>query len=109
MDVHVRRAVADGLRLRTVDVLTAQEDGAAELEDSELLDRATSLGRVVFTHDKDFLREGVERQRLGQSFAGIVYGHQIEVTVGQCLHDLEIIATAGDAADVESQIIYLPL
>ena len=27
MDVHVRRAVTRGLRLRDVDVITAQEDG----------------------------------------------------------------------------------
>ena len=49
MDVHVKRAVTEGLRLRQVDVLTAQEDGAAELSDAELLDRAASLGRVLFT------------------------------------------------------------
>ena len=49
MDVHVRRAVTAGLRLRGVDVLTAQEDGNRELLDPELLDRATELGRVLFT------------------------------------------------------------
>lgn len=48
MDVHVRRAVTDGLRVREVDVLTAQEDGSAELEDPALLDRATELNRVLF-------------------------------------------------------------
>ena len=31
MSVHVRRAVTAGLRLRGVDVLTAQEDGNREL------------------------------------------------------------------------------
>lgn len=35
MDVHVKRAVTEGLRLRGVDVLTAQEDGTAEFEDPE--------------------------------------------------------------------------
>jgi predicted nuclease of predicted toxin-antitoxin system len=68
MDVHVRRAVTAGLRLREIDVLIAQEDGAAELDDAQLLDRATSLGRVVFTQDRDFLREGTERQRTGRYF-----------------------------------------
>lgn len=29
MDANVPRAIAEGLRLRGVDVLTAQEDGAA--------------------------------------------------------------------------------
>lgn len=109
MDVQVRRALSEGLRLRAVDVITAQEDGAGEFEDSDLLDRATSMGRVVFTHDRDFLRGGVERQRTGRFFAGIIYAHQIEVTIGQCLHDLEIIAKAGETDDVENQITYLPL
>jgi hypothetical protein len=40
MDVHVPFAITAGLRLRGVDVLTAQEDGAAELDDDLLLDRA---------------------------------------------------------------------
>ena len=35
MDVHVRRAVTVGVRLRGVDVLTAQEDGFARAPDSE--------------------------------------------------------------------------
>jgi hypothetical protein len=46
MDVNVRQAVTDGLRLRGVEVLTAQEDGSRELEDDALLDRATELGYV---------------------------------------------------------------
>jgi len=49
MDVHVRRAVTDGLRLRQVDVLTAQEDGASALPDAALLSRGQALGRVLFT------------------------------------------------------------
>jgi hypothetical protein len=47
MDVHVRRAVTAALRMRSIDVLTAQEDGAAELDDDPLLQRATDLGRVL--------------------------------------------------------------
>lgn len=54
MDVHVRRSVTNGLRLRGVDVLTAQEDGGAGLDDPALLDRATSLERVLFTQDRIF-------------------------------------------------------
>ena len=64
-DVHVKRAVTNGLRLRGVDVLTAQEDGTARLSDPDLLDRATALGRVVFTQDEDFLAEAARRQAAG--------------------------------------------
>ena len=72
MDVHVRRAVTDALRLRGVDVLTAQQDGASQLKDPELLDRATSLGRLLFTQDEDLLREARRRQQTGGKFAGVV-------------------------------------
>ncbi len=41
MDVHVRRAVTMALRLRGIDVVTAQEDGSA-VEDLELIAKATS-------------------------------------------------------------------
>src|SRR5262245_26136876 len=63
MDVHVRRAVTLALRLRSIDVLTAQEDGAAELDDDQLLHRATELGRVLVSEDEDLLREGASRLR----------------------------------------------
>ncbi len=62
MDGHVSRAVTEGLRLRGVDVLTAQEDGAGGLADPALLDRATELERVLFTQDDDLLREAKWRQ-----------------------------------------------
>ena len=61
MDVHVHAAITEGLRLRGVDVLTAQEDGGRRLRDPALLDRATALGRVLFTQDDDLLREAAER------------------------------------------------
>src|SRR5262249_15917095 len=77
MDVHVRRAGSAGLGLRSVDVLTAQEDGIGELPDPELLDRATELGRVLFTQDDDLLREAKRRQQTGESFAGLIYVHQL--------------------------------
>jgi len=47
MDVHVPAAITAALRRDSVDVLTAQEDGADRLDDPELLDRATVLGRAL--------------------------------------------------------------
>jgi len=109
MNVHVPFAITQGLRLRGVDVLTAQEDGTAELSDAELLDRATSLARVVFSQDKNFLREAAERQRAGKPFAGIIYAPQLGVTIGQCLKDLELIAHAGEPEEFADLVQYLPL
>lgn len=109
MDVHVRRAVTNGLRLRGVDVLTAQEDGTQQLPDSELLDRAAALGRVLFTQDKDFLRETAARQQRGEPFAGIIYAHQFDVSVGKFVDDLEMIGLASDPEEYINRLVYLPL
>ena len=103
-DVHVRLAVAVGLRLRGVDVLRAQEDGTAEDDDSRLLDRATELGRVLFTQDRDLLREAARRQRAGEPFSGIVYAHQLEVSIGECVNNLEIIAMASESDGGSSEL-----
>jgi hypothetical protein len=65
MDVHVPRAITTALRLRKIDVLTAQEDGMAELDDEHLLRRATELGRILVSQDQDLLREGARRQSRG--------------------------------------------
>ncbi|HLL75760.1 MAG TPA: DUF5615 family PIN-like protein [Pyrinomonadaceae bacterium] len=109
MDVHVRRAVTNGLRLRGVDVLTAQEDGARRLDDAALLDRATALGRVLFTQDDDLLKEAAGRRRTGAAFAGVIYAHQLSATVGQCIDDLELIAKVSEPAEWAGRLLYLPL
>ena len=109
LDVHVRRSVTDGLRSRGVDVLTAQEDRAGELDDPQLLSRATSLGRVLFTQDDDLLREAAGRQQRGEAFAGVIYAHQLNVTVGQCIDDLELIAQASEPGEWSNRLMYLPL
>ena len=76
-DVHVRREVAEGLRRRGVDVLTAQEDGTTRLSDSEMLDRAGAIGRVLFTQDEGLLAESARRQRQGLDFITVIYAHQL--------------------------------
>ncbi len=55
MDHHVPVAISEGLRLRGVDVLTAAADGTAEVDDQQLLARATELGRPLFSQDDDLL------------------------------------------------------
>jgi predicted nuclease of predicted toxin-antitoxin system len=109
VDVHVRRAVTNGLRLRGVDVLTAQEDGRSELDDARLLDRATALGRVLFTQDDDLLTEAVRRQRDGSTFAGVIYAHQLNITIGECVDSLQLIALAAEPDEWVNRITYLPL
>ncbi len=105
MNVHIRRQITEGLRQREVDVLTAQEDGATRLSDSELLDRATELGRVLV----DLLREAARRQKAHKRFAGVIYVPQNRLPIGQCIQELELLAKVGEPEDFVNQVIFLPL
>lgn len=87
MDHHVPAAITRGLRRCDVDVLTAEEDGAADWDDERLLERATHLGRIIFTQDDDLLAIGRQWQNSGREFAGIVYAHQLRITIGQAIRD----------------------
>ena len=109
MDQHVERAITLGLRLRDIDVITAFEDLSAELSDSDLLDRASLLGRPLFTRDDDLLAEASDRQLSNRPFSGVIYSHLLRVSVGQCISDLEYIAKVGLPEDLAGQVIFLPL
>ena len=109
MDHQVPRAITVGLRLCGIDVLTAYEDGASELADAALLDRASELGRVLFTRDDDLLVEAAKRQKADIPFGGVVYAHQLRASIGVCIEDLEIIATVGEKQDMMNAVVFLLL
>jgi hypothetical protein len=108
MDHHVPSAVTTGLRQRDVDVLTAAEDGADTHDDPALLDRATSLGRVLFSQDKDLLEITHQWLLDGRDFAGLVYAHQLSISVGQAIRDLELIAKVLEPDDIRNRVEYIP-
>ena len=107
-DVHVDKAIHDQLCLRGVDVLRAQDDNAAEMTDAALLQRATELGRIIFTHDIRFKALAEYWQRQGRSFAGLVFGNQMGVTIGTYVSDLELIAKATDPPEWVNVVLHLP-
>src|SRR5438093_2877063 len=108
-DVHVDHAIAAQLRLRQVDVLTAQDDGADTLKDDLLLERASQLGRPLVTHDIRFHAMAETWQLSRRPFCGLIFGHPMQVTIGQCVKDLELIAKATEPSDWVSAMMRLPL
>jgi hypothetical protein len=87
-DVHIDHAIAAQLRLRQVDVLTAQEDAADQLGDELLLEHASRIGRPIVTHDIRFLAMAEDWQRRGRPFCGLIFVHPMQVSIGQCVRDL---------------------
>lgn len=108
MDQHVPSAITEGLRERGVDVLTAAEDAAADWSDPDILQRATALGRIVFTLDDDFLAIAADWLESRLDFAGVVYAHQLGITIGQAVRDLELLATVLELDDMRNRIEFLP-
>ena len=108
MDQHVPAAITNGLRRRVVDVLTAYGDNAAEFDDVSLFARATGLERVFFSQDDDFLVIADQWLQEGRDFSGLVYAHQLGITIGQAIRDLELIARALEPEDMRNRIEFLP-
>lgn len=109
MDVHVPKAVTVQLRRSGVDAITAQEDRHAQVDDDVLMDRATELGRVLVSQDKDLLAEAGRRQGANVTFSGLAHYRPREISIGSLVTDLRIIAEASDPSEWLNRVEYLPL
>lgn len=109
MDVHVPRSIVTALRRRGVDVLTAQEDGSARIDDPALMDRATELNKVLFSQDDDLLQEAARRQTERINFSGLIYTHQLRLSISECVEDLALLAQALDPPEMHNRVEFLPL
>ncbi len=103
LDQHVSAAVRDGLRRRGIDVLTTQEANRCSNPDEEQLHFALTQGRVLFTHDTDFIRLNAE----GRKHAGVVYVKQGELSLGDILRGLVLVYEVLSADDMQSHIEFL--
>jgi uncharacterized protein DUF5615 len=95
--------------MREVDVLTAQDDRAARLDDPDLLDRATALGRALVTHDRHFLVEAQRRQVAGEDFGGLVFARHRTMSHAEYIGDLELIAKTTGTGEMTNRVVYLPI
>ncbi len=107
-DINLHGDIVTGLRRRGIDVLTAQEDNADAVPDTVLLERATALGRILVTYDKDFLTIGTAFQAEGISFSGIVWISS-RTALQVCIDDLKLLALVELPERLANQICYIPL
>ncbi len=87
-----------------MDVVTAIEDGCAELPDDQPLVRAGSLGRVIFPQVIRFKALAEDWQRQGRHFANLLFGHQFRATLGCYVNDLELIAGATEPEEWSDKV-----
>jgi hypothetical protein len=64
---------------------------------------------MLFSQDKDLLILTHRWLQFDREFSGLVYAHQLSVTIGQAVRDLELIAKALDPQDMRNHIEFIPL
>lgn len=111
-DVHVPRALVDGLRQHGVSVRRAQEDGSfATAADEELLLRASELRCVLVTQDHDFLKIAASWQQVEREFSGVFFLNlhgQVNATAQLLIGQLATAALNYSWEDLCSQVRFFP-
>jgi uncharacterized protein with PIN domain len=103
LDENVNGAVANGLRLRGIDVTTTHNAGLIGASDDEHLAFASSENRVIVTHDDDFLK--LADRNLAHP--GIVYAHPRRYTIGRLVHGLVALWRSRTQEMMRGQVEYL--
>lgn len=103
LDEHIPTSIAAGLRRRGIDVSTSVESGLVAADDATQLAFAASSGRVLVTHDADFLRLHAE----GATHTGIAYCQQGAVPIGEMLRHLVLIYDLLTPEEMAGRIEFL--
>jgi predicted nuclease of predicted toxin-antitoxin system len=103
LDENCDGAIAAGLRLHGVDVTTTAEAGLAGAADREHVAFALAEGRVIFTHDSDF----VSLHRAGVPHSGISYCHQQRHSLGELIRRLVLIWEVYERDEFRNRLEYL--
>ncbi len=103
LDENVPIAVAEQLFRRGIDAVTVRDLGLLGQSDIDHMALANSTGRVLCTHDSDYL----DMARAGLSHCGIVFGQQHKHGVGNWVGFLELVYSIYDADEMNGRIEYL--
>jgi Domain of unknown function (DUF5615) len=103
LDEHISTHIAAGLRRRNIDVTTAADAGLIGGTDIAHLEFAVSTGRVMVTHDDDFLRLHSQ----GVSHAGIAYCWQQSMSIGEMLRRVILIHDLLSPEEMAGRVEFL--
>ncbi len=103
LDESVRAAVAVGLRSHGIDVTTTVEAGLLGATDEEQLAFTLTKGRVIVTHDDDFLALA----RRGTDHGGICYCHQQQHPIGKLLQILLVVHACCTPEEMRGHVEFL--
>ena len=103
LDQHISFAVAQGLRQRGVDVLSAQDAGRCGFSDSNQLEFATRDERVMVSFDDDYLALASS----GAHHAGIAWCRYSKLSIGQLVSALLLIHGILSLEEMRDRVEFL--
>jgi len=103
LDEDVAPAIADGLRLRGVDVTTSQAVGLLGALDPMQLAFTHAAGRVLFTHDDDHLMLNAH----GVEHSGIAYCHRLKRSIGEIIDGLVLIWELCEPEEMMNRVEFI--
>jgi hypothetical protein len=103
LDENVPIAVARQLKSRGIDALTVRDLDMLGEADVNHLQKATALGRVLCTHDADFLHIAAS----GFQHVGIVFGQQDIHYVGEWVNWLTLMHAIYTSEEMINRIEYM--
>jgi len=107
IDESVNIAVVEGLKRRGIDAFSAREMGNLGLTDQEQLIFANNQEAAIFSHDTDFLRIAVRWIKEERTHHGVIYCHQKDYTIGECIRRLKLLATILTRDDIINHVEFL--
>lgn len=102
-DENIERSIIEGLRRRKIEVLSAKELGYLSKPDEFHIKKAAELKAVILTHDADFLRMA----NSSGNHLGIIFSHSKDISIGQCIRGVELIANILTDENMKNHIEFL--
>jgi predicted nuclease of predicted toxin-antitoxin system len=103
LDENVSTAISIALRRADIDVSTTPETGLMGQSDDIQLEFAQSEGRVIVTHDDDFLKIA----SLRSDHSGIVYCRKEAKSVGDIVNYLILVYKVLTPQEMQGQVEFL--
>ena len=103
-DENIETSIIDGLRRRRITVHSAVELGCRGKSDKFHLSKAEELDAIVLTHDVDFLIMASSQDVIHR---GIIFSHSKNVSIGECIRGVEMIAKVLSDRDMRNHIEFL--
>jgi predicted nuclease of predicted toxin-antitoxin system len=102
LDESLNVAVANALKRRGIEAVSAKESGNLGLADSEQLAYAIENNYVIVTHDADFLAIALDLNH-----KGIVYTHLQKYRLGDLIRRLQLLWDIAEPEDMTNRVEYL--